>query len=212
MGAPVEPHLVITLVLIVGMGIAAQWLAWYWRIPAIVILIAFGLLAGPLLGWIDPSQDLGRLLDPIIALGTAVILFEGGMNLELHEFRQTGVTVNRLIGAGIPLTWLLSTGAAFYVGNLSWPVAVLFGAIVIVTGPTVMMPILRYARLQRHTAAMLKWEGIITDPLGALLAVMVYEYYIPSPAQSSLPEVMVRLGLALTAALVLGAAVGYGLG
>ncbi len=207
-----EQHLVITLVVITGLGIAAQWLAWYWRIPVIVILIAFGLLAGPLFGWIDPGRDLGRLLDPIIALGTAVILFEGGMNLELHELRQTGVTVNRLIGMGIPLTWLLSTAAAFYVGNLSWPVAVLFGAIMVATGPTVMMPILRYARLQRQTAAMLKWEGIITDPLGALLAVMVYEYYIPSPAESSLPEVAGRLGLGLTAALALGAAVGYGLG
>lgn len=193
-------------------GIGAQWLAWRLRIPAIILLIAGGLAVGPGLGWLRPSADLGDLLQPVIALAVAVILFEGGLNLRWHEYKETGVNVNRLISVGMPLTWLLGSLAAHYLGRLSWPVAVLFGAIVIVTGPTVIIPLLKQARLKRRSAALLKWEGIINDPLGALSAVLVYEYFAASEQHPHWLDIAGSLGIALVGALLAGGAAGVGLG
>jgi NhaP-type Na+/H+ or K+/H+ antiporter len=205
-------HLILIIVLVGVLGIGAQWLAWLLRIPAILLLIIFGLIAGPLLGWIRPAEDLGDLLQPVIALGVAVILFEGGLNLQWHEYKETGVTVNRLILAGVPLSWGITSLAGHYVGNLSWPVAILFGAILVVTGPTVIMPLLREARLQRRPASLLKWEGIITDPLGALLAVLTFEYVSSAYRNLAVPQLFGSLALALFASVGFGAAVAFALG
>jgi len=193
-------------------GIAAQWLAWRLRFPAIILMIAGGLAVGPGLGWLRPSADLGQLLQPVIALAVAVILFEGGLNLRWHEYKETGVNVNRLISWGMLLTWLLGSLAAHYLGRLSWPVAILFGAIVIVTGPTVIIPLLKQARLKRRSASLLKWEGIINDPLGALIAVLVFEYFAASEQHLQWLDIAGSLGLAVVGALLVGGGVGIGLG
>ncbi len=205
-------HLVIALMLIGLIGIAAQWLAWRLRIPAIILMIAGGLAVGPGLGWLQPTVDLGNLLQPIIELSVAIILFEGGLNLRWHEYKETGVNVNRLIGVGMLLSWVLGSLAAHYLGRLSWPVAILFGAIVIVTGPTVIIPLLKHTRLKRRSAALLKWEGIINDPLGALIAVLVYEYFAASEQNLKWLDIAGSLGIAVVGALLIGGAAGLGLG
>jgi len=199
------------LALVAVLGIGAQWLAWRMQLPAIVLLMVFGLLAGPVFGWIRPSQDLGVLLDPIVKIGVAIILFEGGLRLRFHELKQAASGVTRLVTLGVLLSFPLGSLAAHYIGGLSWPVALVFGAIVIVTGPTVIIPLLRHARLRRQPASYLKWEGIVNDPIGALLAVVVFEYFV-FVGEGALPQMLARAGLGLVFAALLGVGSGYLLG
>ena len=115
------------------------------------------------------------LLRPIISLAVAVILFEGGLNLRFHELKESGAAVMRLVFLGTPIAWGLGTLAAHYAAGLSWSVSALFAGILVVTGPTVIMPLLRQSKLGGRVGSTLKWEGIVNDPVGALLAVFVYE-------------------------------------
>lgn len=199
-----EHHLTLALILIVALGVASQWLAWRVRIPAIVLFLLSGLVVGPVLGWVDPSHDLGGLFRPIVGLAVAVILFEGGMNLHWHEFREAASGVKRLVTLGAVFSLLLSALAGHYIGDLEWPVALVFGAILIVTGPTVIIPMLRQSNLNRRTASYLKWEGIINDPTGALAAVLAFQYFLLVGADVPAGKVFVELGWAILAALVLG--------
>ncbi len=200
--------LTLALALVAALGIGAQWVAWRLHQPTIVLLLVAGLLAGPVFGWLHPSRDFGALLHPIIRLGVAVILFEGGLNLHLHELREAATGVKRLVSIGVVLSWVLGSLAAHWIGGLSWPVSLVFGAITVVTGPTVILPLLRHARLNRRPASYLKWEGIINDPLGALLAVVVFQYFISSEGQASFPAVAAGLALGLAAAAALGVGAG----
>lgn len=207
-----EHHVTLVLALVGLLGIGAQWLAWRIQLPAIVLLVLFGLIAGPVTGWIRPSQDLGVMFDPIIKIAVAVILFEGGLRLHFHELKTAAAGVARLVTLGVLLSFPLGSLAAHYIGGLSWPVALVFGAIVIVTGPTVIIPLLRQARLRRRPASYLKWEGIVNDPTGALLAVVIFEYFVYSGTGAALPVMIGRLSTALALAGLLGVGCGYLLG
>ncbi len=206
-----DEHLSLALALIVLLGVGAQWVAWRIRAPAIILMALFGLLAGPVAGWLRPAEQFGPLLDPIIRLGVAVILFEGGLSLRFTELRQAATGVKRLVSFGVGLAFVLGSAAAHYFGNLSWPVAMVFGAISVVTGPTVIMPLLRQARLRKRPASFLKWEGIINDPIGALLAVLVFQYSAYAGA-ADISELLVWLGEGLAVAGLLGVGGGYLLG
>ncbi len=166
------------------LGLGAQWLAWRFNLPAIVLMAAAGLIAGPLTGFLWPDDYIaggpgpmelvfGDLFRPMIALAVAVILFEGGITLNISELRGLSRGVFRFVLPGVPIAWFLGALAAYYIAGLSWGAAILFAGIMIVTGPTVIMPLLRQARLEPRTAALLKWEGIVNDPIGALIAVFV---------------------------------------
>jgi NhaP-type Na+/H+ or K+/H+ antiporter len=194
-------ELIHALILLGVLGIGAQWLAWRLRVPSIVLLMAAGLIAGPALGVIRPHAQFGELLHPLVSLFVAVILFEGGLNLRLHELRHAGTGVVRLVALGVPLTWGLTAVAARALGGLEWPVALLFAAITVVTGPTVILPLLRQARLRKRPASYLRWEGIINDPAGALLAVLVFEFFAHG---DQLSDLGLNLGLALAASAALG--------
>lgn len=159
------------------LGIGAQWLAWRTGWPAIVLMLAAGFLAGPILGIIDPRAAFGELLEPMVGIGVALILFEGGLSLNFKELRHAGDGVWRLVIFGVPIGWLLGTLASHYVGQLVWSVAVLFGGLLVVTGPTVVLPLLRQSSIKTRPAAILKWEAIVNDPIGALCAVIAYEYF-----------------------------------
>lgn len=194
-----------TVIVLVGaLGIAAQWLAWRLQWPAIVLLCLFGVLAGPVSGWIVPSRDLGEVVGPVIRLCVAVILFDGGLSLRWHELKDAKRGVRRLMFPALPLSWVLGTLAAHYIGGLDWAVALVFGAIIVVTGPTVILPLLRQAGLRRRPASYLKWEGIINDPLGALLAVLVFQYFAFSGQNGTL-QLLSSLALGAVVAAVLGA-------
>lgn len=160
-----------------ALGVGAQWVAWRTGWPAIVLMLAAGFVAGPITGFIDPEAAFGELLDPMISVGVALILFEGGLSLDLRELRHSGSAVARLATIGVLVGWALGSLAGFYIAGLVWPVAILFGGILIVTGPTVVIPLLRQSNIQTRPNSILKWEGIVNDPTGALCAVIAYEYF-----------------------------------
>ena len=165
-------NLIFAAALIGALGMGAQWLAWRIQAPAIVLMSVAGLIVGPV--WhvifghalLNPSEvfatgetdelgNPGTLLGPIISLAVAVILFEGGLNLRLHELRESGRSVMRLVFVGTPIAWGLGTLAAHYIAQLSWATSALFAGILVVTGPTVIMPLLRQSKLGGRAGAFL---------------------------------------------------------
>ena len=168
-------EVLIQLAAVAIFGIGAQWLAWRLRLPSILLLLLFGFLLGPVLGIIHPDELLGESLFPIVSLSVGVILFEGGLTLKLKELPISGPVISRLITLGAIATWVLAALAARFVIGLEWPMAILVGAILIVTGPTVVGPLLRQIRPKGRVGTILKWEGLLIDPVGAVLAVLVFE-------------------------------------
>ncbi len=178
MGGHGAPSLVMAITWIGVLGIGAQWLAWRLNLPAIVLMAIAGLLAGPVFGVLSPEETFGEMYRPAISVAVAIILFEGGLQLKFSELRGLERGVLRLVIASAPLAWIFGALAGHYVAGISWPTAILFAGIMIVTGPTVILPLLRQAKLMTRPAALLKWEGIINDPIGALAAVITFEYIV----------------------------------
>ncbi|HPI72054.1 MAG TPA: cation:proton antiporter [bacterium] len=156
-------------------AISAQWLAWRLKVPSILILLGAGLLVGPLFHLIAPDRLLGDLLYPVVSLSVAVILFEGGLSLRLSELKEIGGAVRNLISIAVLITWVIAAAAAFYVVGLSLPTSIIYSAILVVTGPTVIIPLLQQVRPVRRVSSLARWEGIVNDPVGAILAVLVSE-------------------------------------
>lgn len=168
--------------LIGALGVGAQWLGWRMQAPAIVLMSLAGLAVGPLWSLIfgepllSPQESFGDVFRPIVSLAVAVILFEGGLVLKFENLREAGAAVRRMIFIGGPLAWLLGTFAAYYAGGLDWASATVFAGVMVVTGPTVIIPLLRQSKLGGRPAQFLKWEGIVNDPIGALFAVAAFEF------------------------------------
>ncbi len=176
---------------IIILGILAQWMAWKLKIPAILPLILIGLLVGPIAAeflsydrtkWIEPiwngEEGLfpGESLFYFVSLAISIILFEGGLTLRMGEIKNVGPVITKLISIGSIITFFCAAIAAYFIFNLSWEISFLFSALIIVTGPTVITPILRNIPLKKDVSAVLKWEGILIDPIGALVAVLVFEF------------------------------------
>ncbi|MCA9116155.1 MAG: sodium:proton antiporter [Planctomycetaceae bacterium] len=185
------------------LGIVAQWLAWRIRLPAILLLLAAGFGLGQA---VDSSQYLSpQILRPIVSLSVAIILFEGGLSLRVRELQAARSAVLRLITVGLAIAWVLNTAAAHLVFSTT-RMAALAGAIYVVTGPTVIGPLLRQIRPSRRAGAMARWEGIVNDPLGALLTVLVYEAALVGAVPEAARIAMTGLVQALSVGIVLGAA------
>jgi len=177
---------------VIILGILAQWVAWKLKIPAILPLLLIGLLVGPISAeflsidgtkWIEPvwngEEGLfgGKNLYYFVSLSISIILFEGGLTLKFKEIKSVGpLVITKLITLGSLVTFFGAGIAAHYIFNLSWEISFLFSALIIVTGPTVITPILRNIPLRKDISAILKWEGILIDPIGALVAVLVFEF------------------------------------
>jgi len=168
-------HLLIGITSILIFGIGAQWIAWRFKLPAILLLLISGIAAGPVLGLLDPDKLMGDLLTPFISVSVAIILFEGGLSLRFSELKNIGGTIGNLVSIGVLVTWAITGLAAFYLFPFDWELSILLGAILVVTGPTVILPLLRQVRPSGQVGSILKWEGIIIDPIGAMLAVLVFE-------------------------------------
>ena len=162
---------------ILVLGIGSQWLAWRLKVPSILLLLLVGCLAGPLSGHrvLDPDALLGDALQPFVSMAVAVILFEGGLTLRLRDLHGATAAIRNLILLGAPLTWGLATLSARFALGWSWGMSTLVGAILIVTGPTVILPLLRHVRPSGAVGRVVRWEGIVTDPIGAIAAVLVFE-------------------------------------
>ena len=176
---------------IIILGILAQWVAWKFKIPAILPLILVGLLVGPIAAeflsedgtkWIEPiwngSKGLfpGEALYYFVSLAISIILFEGGLTLKRDEIKNVGPVITKLITLGSAVTFLGAGIASHFIFGLTWELSFLFSGLIIVTGPTVITPILRNIPLKKDVSTVLKWEGILIDPIGALVAVLVFEF------------------------------------
>ena len=190
-----------------ALGILAQWLAWRFRFPSILLLLGFGIALGVYLSPADIIEGLlngeqhhevvsenaqsgtpayseqeiddlaNKFLLPFVSLSVAVILFEGGLTLRWSEMREGGKATVQLVTIGAIVTWGLTALCTYYVAGLDdWRIAALVGAFLVVTGPTVVVPLLRHIRPSKKMGSIVKWEGIVIDPVGAILAVLVYEY------------------------------------
>ena len=200
--------------LIGALGLGAQWLAWRLQAPAIVLMSLAGLAVGPL--WsvlfgdplLSPQATFGDVFRPIVSLAVAVILFEGGLVLKFENLREAGAAVRRMIFIGGPLAWVLGTIAAHYAAGLDWASAVVFAGVMVVTGPTVIMPLMRQSKLGGRPAQFLKWEGIVNDPIGALFAVASFEII----RVASQGESIIGAGIWIIAAAALGTLLGVAFG
>ncbi len=197
-------HILVGLAGIIVLGIASQWLAWRLRLPSILLLLLAGFIAGPITGLLDPDVLLGDLLSPIVAIAVALILFEGGLSLRMVELRQVGGVVRNLVTIGALITWLLVAGAAHFVLGLDAALSMLLGAILVVTGPTVIIPLLRDIRPVGQVGTVVRWEGILIDPIGVTLAVLVFEAIFIGDLQRA--TVLTVIGFVET--LVIGIVVG----
>ena len=203
---------VLALATIGIIALVCQWLAWWVKLPAILFLLIAGICVGPILGWLNPDALFGNLLFPFISLGVAVVLFEGGLTLRFSEIKGLEHVVRRLVSTGLLITWAVTTLATYWLLDFSLELAILFGALTVVTGPTVIVPMLRSVRPTRHIANILRWEGIVIDPIGALLAVLVYEFIIADIGAKAFGHTLLTFtGLILTGVSI-GAIAGYTLG
>lgn len=168
-------HLLIGLASIIVLGVLAQWIAWRLKLPSILLLLIFGFTVGAGTGLLNPEEIFGHSLFPAVSIAVAIILFEGGLNLHWSEAKEVGRTVRNLVTTGALVTWILTSLAAYFILDFDLALSVLLGAILVVTGPTVIMPILRHIRPSGKAGPILKWEGILIDPIGAFLAVLVFE-------------------------------------
>lgn len=203
--------LLFDLMFVIFLGIASQWVAWRTRMPAIVLMSIAGLLVGPVFGWINPEANFGELFGPIISLAVAIILFEGSLNLDFREIKGFNKPLLRIVTLGAFITWIAGSLAAHYLAGLSLAVSFVIGGLFIVTGPTVILPLLRQAKLKPRPAAILKWEGIVVDPFGALLAVFAFEFIQFINKDVTLQALLTFFAAAIFAAL-LGVFAGKGLG
>ncbi|MBV7255342.1 sodium:proton antiporter [Pacificimonas sp. WHA3] len=198
--------LTIKLAAIGAIGIGAQWIAWRTGWPAIALMLAGGILAGPVTGFIDPVEDFGNLYQPAVKLAVAIILFEGGLSLNFRELRHAGWGVFRLVTLGTLIAWGLGALALRYAADIAWEPAILFGGILVVTGPTVIGPMLRQLRIGNRPSDILKWEGIVNDPIGALLAVLTLAYVNTTEVSggNAIADIGMHVGLASLFAIALG--------
>ncbi len=202
----------ITLAAISAIAVGCQWIAWRLKLPAILFLLIAGIIAGPTLNWLRPDELFGELLHPFISLSVAIILFEGGTTLKIAEIKGLETVVRRLITVGLLATWLVIAVATRWLADFSWELSFLFGALVVVTGPTVIVPMLRTVRPNAKIANILRWEGIVIDPIGALLAVLVFEFIISSSSETIWQHVLLMFGGIIFTGVVIGAIAGYMLG
>lgn len=189
-----------------------QWVAWRLKLPAIIFLLLAGIIAGPLLQLASPDEILGPLLFPLVSLSVAVILFEGSLTLKYRDLGGMQKVVRNMISIGTITTWTITTLLTRYILDLSWELSLLFGAISVVTGPTVIGPMLRTVRPTQAISNILRWEGIVIDPIGASLAVLVYEFIIAGGGQQGLGRTLLSFGLIVMVGFVIGILGGYGFG
>ncbi|MBL4939331.1 MAG: sodium:proton antiporter, partial [Lutibacter sp.] len=210
---------------IIILGIIAQWLAWKFKIPAILPLILIGLFVGPISTLI--SEDGTKWLEPVwngteglfprerlfnfVSLAISIILFEGGLTLKKEEVMNVGPSILKLISLGSLITFLGGGITAHFIFDLSWEISFLFSALIIVTGPTVIAPILRNIPLKKDVSAVLKWEGILIDPIGALVAVLVFEFISVGQGYEYTKDALIEFGKIVIIGLSIGFTSAYAL-
>ncbi|MEM6731675.1 MAG: cation:proton antiporter, partial [Myxococcota bacterium] len=195
----------LALVAVLSLGMAGQWLAWRSKLPSILVLLVLGFAAGPLLGVLHPDETLGDLLFPIVSLSASVILFEGGLSASWRQISRVAQPIRRLVTVGALITWFGASVAGRAILGLEWGLAILLGGILVVTGPTVIDPLIRHVRPTGSVGTIAKLEGIITDPIGALAAVLAFQALESGSAEAAFGAVVFDLVKSVVAGAGLGA-------
>lgn len=193
------------IAVIIVLGVASLWAGSRLRIPSILLLLPAGVIAGPVLGILDPDEQFGELLFPLISLGVGILLFEGGLSLRFERTREVRSVVVRLVTIGAFITWIVGWAGAWFLFDVNIRIAGLIGAVLVVSGPTVVIPLLRLAQPRHSVAEVLRWEGIVIDPVGATLAVVVLDAVI---AEADPTRALARIAVTLAAGGIIGVAAG----
>lgn len=196
---------------VVTLGIVSQWLAWRFRLPAIIITSLVGVLAGPFLQLLDPQESFGSLFNPLISIAVAVILFEGSLSLNIKNMKDSRHAIFRISTLGSLIAWFVGALTAHFLAGLSLEVSFIISGLFIITGPTVIIPLLRQAKIKERPATILKWEGIIVDPVGVLLALFTLKIVLWTSGMISTSDLFLFFGASALSAFI-GVAVGYLLG
>lgn len=199
------------LAVMVLLGAAAQWIAWRLRIPAILMLLGVGFAVGPIGGVVDVDRVFGPLLRPFVSLAVAVILFEGGLSLHFDEIGGVRGVVRNLVTIGAGVTLVLIAAAAHWIAGVPADLAMLIAAILVLTGPTVVVPLVRHIRPAGLVGPILRWEGILIDPIGALLALLVFDA-ITIPQDGTVQHIVLGIFVTLGAGGLVGLAAGLAFG
>ena len=205
-------YIIISLAGIALLTLICQWFAWWVKLPAILFLLLSGIIIGPQLGWLNPDVTFGQLLTPMIQLSVAIILFEGSLTLNFEEIQGMLKVVRNLVSIGILITTICTALLSYYLFHLPILVAFLFGALVSVTGPTVITPLLRTVRPTAQVSNILRWEGIIVDPIGALLAVLIFGFISAIHGTDNFQHIFLNFAEMMGVSSVLGIVIGYWLG
>ena len=203
-------EITIQIVLTVVAGITAQVIGESLKVPSIIFLLLFGIGLGPDgFGWLHP-QELGIGLEVVVSLSVALILFEGGLSLEFKELGRVSDSLRNLVTTGVFVTLVGGGMAAHWLGEFPWSLAFLYASLVVVTGPTVINPLLRQVRVDRKVSTILEGEGVLIDPVGAILAVVVLDIILNGDADPLLiiSGLAVRLGIGAIIGAVGGAVLG----
>lgn len=206
----------VALGLVVLLGVGAQWIAWRLRVPSILLLLLFGILAGPVLRAVlgdhhplalNPDAIFGAdLLLALVGVSVGLILYEGGLTLTFREIKSSWRPVAFLVTTGALVTWIIAGLAARWIVGLPTPMAVQLGAVLIVTGPTVIGPLLNHIRPAGSTGPILKWEGIVIDPIGVGVAVLVFEAIALGPEMRTPSAVLATISMTVLAGGLIGLA------
>ncbi|MGO4743256.1 cation:proton antiporter [Serratia quinivorans] len=201
------------MLVVIGLSsLLAQWLAWVLRLPAILPLLVFGIVLGPVVHWVQPDALFGDLLFPLVSLSVAIILFEGALTLRVEEIRGLGGVVRNLVTIGMLITFLVIGVACWWLLDFPPELAALIGAVTVVTGPTVIAPLMRVVRPNANINQVLRWEGIVIDPVGAIFTLLVFEFIVLKQHSESYTHLFWTLGITAVVGLVTGALFGYLLG
>ncbi|MDP4880224.1 MAG: cation:proton antiporter, partial [Opitutales bacterium] len=181
------------LCLAVGAGCILTVLSRRLHLPTIVLLLIGGFALGAEgTGWLQPDA-LGDLLPMIVSLAVGLILFEGGLTLDIKEFKKTSTVIKRLLTIGVLITWLGAGLTAYVIFDISPSFALLMGSLIIVTGPTVIVPLLRRIRVQQKLGSILHWEGVLIDSIGVFTAILCFEWVVEGGGAVALPNFLIRI-------------------
>jgi len=200
-----ETEILTGFALIFFAGLIGQWMAWRFQLPSILLLLIFGFILGPVTGLLDVNRIFGSILVPLVSISVAIILFEGGLNLNRQDLKSIGKEVRNLLSVGVLFSLILISLSAHYFLNLDWPLSIFLSSILVVTGPTVIIPLLSQIRPKSKVSSILRWEGIVIDPIGVMLAVLVFEVILlEDPFQ--VPALTL---IAILKTAIIGAGIGY---
>ncbi|RSL30571.1 sodium:proton antiporter [Salibacterium salarium] len=197
--------------LVLFIGMFSQWLSWRWSLPAIVVMTIAGVVVGPGLHVVQPENIFGPIMKSLISMAVAIILFEGSLSLDRDEIRHFRRPVRRMVTSVPFLSWILTAVATHYIIDLSWVVSFVIGGLFVVTGPTVIGPLLRQSKLKERPASLLHWEGVIVDPVGPLLALLALQLGLSVTGITEWTYLALFF-LAAATALISGYFIGYGMG